>query len=110
MMLDPFYGLFNPGIRIAKILNRILLVFEIYSVFILSASLLKDYTIEPWQLIPVIAASAVCIHLANVCIRAIWNFVIVIIHGTTDADVILEAREKRLSKRQIRQAAKGQSR
>lgn len=98
VLLDPFYGVSDAGVKITRWMNRVLLVAE------LSAVAYGVYKFHEFSgkypifiLAPVLVIIA--IHLANTVVRWFWNIVMVVIYGTTDIEVISESYDRKQQKR-----------
>lgn len=100
-MLDPFYGVYHP--RIARWLNRITLVAEIGVIAYATLLITRVYEVQnfwewyQWAVFALLAS--LVIPVTNFVLRKLWDIVLVIVYGTTDADEIVRAHEERLARK-----------
>lgn len=110
VLLDPFYGVSDTGVKITRWMNRTLLVAEVvaivYSVFLL----IRDAGFPGGTLLFTPLILMLGIHITNTVTRWIWNVVMVIIYGTTDVDVIADAYARKAEKRKRKAAAEVEAR
>lgn len=106
MLLDPFYGVFTFGKYLSRWLNRLLMIAEAVGIYLLLkhagiVDVLGD--LDTWLRIPILVFSIfLAISIINVIIRFAWNIVLTFVYGTTDADTIIELRQRRLQRRRDR--------
>lgn len=103
MLLDPFYGVYGTSTKIAHFMNRLLLVAEFGTLAFLIYKLAKLGGLPVWGWIGVCAGGVLAIHLVNVVVRFVWNVILTLFFGTTDADEIDEAHTKKMQRRRLRE-------
>lgn len=107
MLLDPFYGVFTFGKRLTRWLNRFLILAEGYGIYwginhyITQNQLISD--IKFWVIPLCIIIAFIGIAIVNAAVRFLWNIVLTFVYGTTDAETIIELRQRRLQRRSDRQ-------
>lgn len=106
MLLDPFYGVFTFGKYLSRWLNRLLILSEGIGTCILIRQnklldLMMSYT--GWAAIPLtIVAAFIAAGIINVAVRFVWNIILTFVYGTTDAETIVELRDRRIRRRRDR--------
>lgn len=112
MVLDPFYGLYGWEIKVAKFLNRVVLISEAVGLYwIVEKSFATNgfYFLgicwHPlWMIVPGLIAMAI----ANILLRWVANFLIVLLYGTTDADVIISEHEEKMERKRKKEERRQQ--
>ena len=106
MLLDPFYGVYSTSTKIAHFLNRLLLLAEFGAFAAMIFFLAKNDALGAWGWVGFCVGGVVAIHVVNLVLRFLWNVVLTFCYGTTDADEIEEAHERKLQERRLRQEAR----
>lgn len=110
VLLDPFYGVSDAGVKITRWMNRTLLVAEVVAAVHFGQILADHIGWETWMWALTPIALMLSIHIANTVARWLWNIVVVIIYGTTDVEIIAESYARKVEKRRLRQLAKAKAR
>lgn len=102
-MLDPCYGVFHH--KTARILNRVILISEITAISAAAYAFVRLDDVYMWEWYHwamLIAGAMLVIPVVNLVIRKLWDILMVLIYGTTDADEIVDARNERVERRRNR--------
>ena len=83
-MLDPFYGVSESGVEIAKWLNRMLLVAELAALWQLAKFQIINHVFGNWVWFVGIPLFLSAMGFLNSLIRQLWNIILTIYFGTTD--------------------------
>lgn len=109
VLLDPFYGVSDAGVKITRWMNRILLVAEVAAAVHFGQKLADYIGWETWMWALTPIALMLSIHIVNTVARWLWNIVVVIIYGTTDVEIIAESYARKAEKRRRKQLAKAKA-
>lgn len=117
-MLDPFYGISENGMELAKWLNRILLVAELAAGWKLAQYQLQYHPLGNWVWFVGIPLFLSAMGFVNSLLRQFWNIALTIYYGTTDPNEIakavnqseMQAEQDRRRREQVRAIAAEQRR